>query len=316
MPRLTLPNKALKWQSSKELAKQTSGLLNLPLDVQRLIFENVPANIWRSIPICCDGFYYSTKSIEVSLLQVCGQVNAEAGHAMQHGQADQPYVLAFSPFHHFGVTRAILETIRLGRTYDEIYTKRVPKDQKPALAISPLAADLAFEAFDRSITNALSHHFRGDLWVPELSQDKFNTFITQVLLQLRRNPEIELHLHLPKRRMFMLINQYFEWIGPIIAYFVDLVHGNQPVITGTLRFRLTIVSENEEIQHLLQTEWPQSQVGSAKWEVATEQDQGAWDELDKSTHIEYQDKDEESRDQRERAAYLVKCKKGRAYSLI
>jgi hypothetical protein len=151
MPSLTLPNKALPRQSHEVPPQPISDFLELPWDVRRLIFEKVTTDIWRPMPFGCAGFYYNTKSIEVNILQVSCEVNAGASYSIQNSQADQPCVLAFNPLRHRDVPQAIFETISLARTYDEIYTNRVPKDQKPALAISPLAASLVFETPDCEI---------------------------------------------------------------------------------------------------------------------------------------------------------------------
>jgi hypothetical protein len=47
-----------------------------------------------------------------------------------------------------------------------------------------------------------------------------------------------------------------------------------------LRYRITIVSENKDIQEQLQAKWPESELHHVKWEVATELDEEAWSQPD------------------------------------
>jgi hypothetical protein len=276
MPSLTLPNKALPRQSHEVPPQPISDFLELPWDVRRLIFEKVTTDIWRPMPFGCAGFYNNTKSIEVNILQVSCEVNAGASYSIQNSQADQPCVLAFNPLRHRDVPQAIFETISLARTYDEIYTNRVPKDQKPALAISPLAASLVFETLDCEIKSAVRRRFRKGLTMPNLSPQNFNSFITQILLQLRRKPEIELRLCVPEHFLDWGTNRVYDTATRRLYEFMGLTLGLYPEVTGKVHYRITIVSENKDIQEQLQAKWSGSELHHVEWEVATESDEEAW----------------------------------------
>jgi hypothetical protein len=274
----TLPNKALKRKPVQSRPQPISGLLELPWDVQRLIFEDVPSDIWRSVPVGHNDFYYISKSIEVDLLQVSGQVNATASYSMQHNQTDQPCVLAFSPFKYEGVETAIVETIELAHIYDMIYTNRVPKNQKPVLSISPLAASLTFQTLKNHVKNAGRHHF---LRTMDLSQKEFNAFITQMLLQLRRKLEIELRLHVPERSFSQLMNDSLDIATPRLLWYLELTRRLLPRAKGDLRWHLTIVSGSRDVQDKLQATWDEVDIREVNWEVVKDQDLQAWQALDK-----------------------------------
>jgi hypothetical protein len=273
----TLPNQVLKRKSVQSRPQPISGLLELPWDVQRLIFEEVPSDIWREVPVGHGGFYYISKSIEVDLLQVIGQVNATASYSMQHNQTDQPCVLAFSPFKHEGVETAIVETIELAHMYDMIYTNRVPKNQKPVLSISPLAASLTFQTLKNHVNNAVHGYFMRAI---DLSQKEFNAFITQMLLQLRRKPEIELRLHVPERLFSQLMNDAIDIPTPRLLWYLEFTRRLLPQAKGDLLWRLTIVSGSRDVQDKLQATWNEVDIREVNWEVVKDQDLEAWGALD------------------------------------
>jgi hypothetical protein len=75
-------------------------------------------------------------------------------------------------------------------------------------------------------------------------------------------------------------NRVYDTATSRLYEFLGLTPGLFPEVTGEVRYHITIVSENKDVQEQLQVKWPESKLHHVKWEVATEPDQEAWPQPD------------------------------------